>query len=237
VSAAAVMATCGNAVPATDDVPDLMAEAAGTKPPPKWGDSPVRKAVRSSFRTMLYFDSLHEAEVRARFQRPELRSYLFLSDSYIGGDFPRRTAMLLREVQQANRDYLQRVQTFSSVLNERMARTDLSAGERSAIERDIAAAYAARQQPAVQVVTALDGFVDSAAQLYELMAVHSGSIQSMRTGLEIADPRVLQRYNGLVDQVNRAHEAADSAMRRLVEPDQQQRFRRMGLTKRVNQTS
>lgn len=226
--------SCANqSVPAAEDVPDIIAEAQGAQPVSKWRDSPARRAVRTSFKTALYFDSVHEAEVAKRFRTPELRDYLMLSDSYVGGDFPRKIAVLLREVQQADQNYLQQVASFPTVLDEQLARTKLSASERQSLGTDMGQAYETRQRPVVAAVSALDSFVQLAAQIYELMAANSGSVQSMRTGLEISNGGVLQRFNALVDQTNRAHEVADTAIRRL-NPEQQARFKRMGVAKRVN---
>ncbi|HEY0304831.1 MAG TPA: hypothetical protein VGC44_07650, partial [Longimicrobiales bacterium] len=136
-----------------------MAEAAGTQEVGKWGDSPARRAVRSTFKTMLYFDSVHEAEVRKRFQTPELRSYLMLSDSYVGGNFPRRIAVLLREVQQANQNYLLQVQSFPTLLSEKLASADLPADRRTTLQSEMARVYTTRQQPMVAAVAAFDSFV------------------------------------------------------------------------------
>lgn len=227
---ALMLASCTNSgrIPTAEDVPEIMAEAAGTQEVGKWGDSPARRAVRSTFKTMLYFDSVHEAEVRKRFQTPELRSYLMLSDSYVGGNFPRRIAVLLREVQQANQNYLLQVQSFPTLLSEKLASADLPADRRTTLQSEMARVYTTRQQPMVAAVAAFDSFVQLAARLYETAAANSGSVRSMRTGLEISDGRVLGGFNALVDQANRAHEVADSAIRRL-DPEQQARFRRMGI--------
>ena len=226
---AATMAACSrNAVPTTEDIPDIMAEAQGTREVSKWRDSEARRAVRSAFKTMLYFDSVHTAEVARRFATPELRSYLMLSDSYVGGDFPRRTAVYLREVQQSNQQYLQLVQTFRTILSDKLATTDIPADRRQAITNEMAQAYDAQQKPVIRAVAAVDTFVQHAAVLYELAASRSGAFQSMRTGLEISDGAVLQRFNQLVDRANHAHEVADSAIRRLP-ADQQTRFRAMGV--------
>ena len=232
--AATLLVSCANQrIPTGEDVPDIIAEAQGTREVSRWRDSPARRAVRVSFKTALYFDSVHEAEVGRRFRTPELRTYLMLSDSYVGGDFPRKIAVLLREVQQADQNYLQQVASFPTVLSDQLSRTDLSSAERQSLESEMAQAYSARQRPVVEAVTALDSFVQLTAQIYELMAANAGSVQSMRTGLRISNGAVLQRFNGLVDQANRAHEVADTAIRRM-NPVQQARFTRMGVTKRIN---
>ncbi|HEY0670649.1 MAG TPA: hypothetical protein VGD27_00215 [Longimicrobiales bacterium] len=224
-----LLAACGSdRLPTRADVPDIMAEAQGTKPVSKWRDSKAREAVRSSFRSALYFDSMHQAEVRTRFQRPELRSYLLLEDSYVGGDFPRRIAGLLREVQQADQLYVQQVASYPELLASRLARLDLSDAQRAALHAEMTQAYAARQQPVLATVAVIDTFVHTVARLYEMMASNQGAFQSKLAGLEFSDVDMLRRYNGMVDEVNRAHAAADSAIRRLP-PEHQAHFRRMGL--------
>ena len=234
VSVPALFVSCGNqSLPTADDVPAIIAEAQGTQSVAKLRDSPARRAVRVSFKTALYFDSVHEAEVGRRFRTPELRTYLMLSDSYVGGDFPRKIAVLLREVQQADQNYLQQVASFPTVLTDQLSRTDLPTAQRQSLEAEMAQAYSARQRPVVAAVTALDSFVQLTAQIYELMAANAGSVQSTRTGLQISNGGVQQRFNALVDRVNRAHEVADTAIRRL-SPEQQARFTKMGVTKRIN---
>ena len=229
VMMAAVLLACGGqGVPTAEDVPAILAEAQGSESVSKWRDSDARRAVRSSFKMLLYFDSVHVAEVSRRFQRPELRSYLMLDDSYIGGEFPRRIALLLREVQEADRNYLLQVASYPDLLKERLASVDLATAERNALETEITRAVAARQQPVVEALTVFDTFVSSAASLYEMAAANPGAFRSMRTGLEISSGALLGRFNATVNEVNRAHEAADSAIRRL-DPEHQARFRRMGV--------
>lgn len=219
-------------VPTAEDVPEILAEAQGTREVSKWNDSEARRAVRTSFKTLLYFDSLHESEVRSRFQRPELRSYLMLDDSYIGGDFPRRIALLLREVQLANQNYALQVASFPNVLSEKLATTELSSTERAAVASAVTRTIEERRQPVMLAVAAFDTFVQRAAQLYEVAAGNPGAFRSLRTGLEASDGRARNSFNGLVDQVNRAHDATDAAIRGL-DPEQQAHFRRMGVASPV----
>jgi len=120
------------------------------------------------------------------------------------------------------------VESFPTLLGERLARTDLAEQQRNALQTAMAQATAARQRPINEMIFAFDNYVTSAAQLYETVAASSGSVKSMRDGLYISNPGALGRFNKLVDEVNRAHEVADSALRRLA-PEQQTRFRRMGL--------
>src|SRR5262245_9866245 len=48
----------------------------------------------------------HELKIQRLFGRPELRSYLMLPLSFVGGTCPLGTAALLREVQQLEATYL-----------------------------------------------------------------------------------------------------------------------------------
>jgi hypothetical protein len=236
LAVAAVLSACSNVgVPGTADVPDIIAEAAGTKPEPR-RDSEARRAVRASFRAMLLVDSIHVAEVGSRFARHELSdSYLLRDESFVGGTWPKQTAVLLREVQRADFEYLAAMQSFRSVLDRRLAETDLSADERRVLADQMVKAFAARQQPVVQTVEAFDQLIGVIAEMYELAAKHPSSIKAMRTGLEVEDERVLQRYNSLVDRANSLHAVADSAVRRL-EPQQQARFARMRVVKPIRRT-
>src|SRR5688572_23982964 len=233
IAVAAVLSACSAAgVPGTADVPDIIAEAAGTKPHPR-RDSEVRRAVRASFRAMLLVDSMHVAEVGQRFQGHHLsESYLLRSESFVGGTWPKQTAVLLREVQRADRDYLSAMQSFHTVLERRLGETDLSDEQRRALETEMAQAFATQQQPVVQAVEKFDQLVGVIAEVYELAAKYPSSIKAMRTGLEIEDERVLERYNSMVDRVNNLHAVADSAIRRL-EPQQQARFARMRVVKPI----
>ena len=236
VAVAAVLSACSHGgVPGTADVPDIIAEAAGTKPEPR-RDSEARRAVRASFRAMLLVDSIHVAEVAGRFQRHELSdSYLLRDVSFVGGTWPKQTAVLLREVQRADFEYLAAMQSFRMVLERRLAETDLSDDQRRVLTAEMATAFATRQQPVVQAVEAFDQLIGGVAEVYELAANHPSSIKAMRTGLEIEDERVLQRYNSMVDRVNNLHAVADSAVRRL-EPQQQARFARMRVVKPIKRT-
>jgi hypothetical protein len=236
IAVAAVMTACSNAgVPGTADVPDIIAEAAGTKPEPR-RDSEARRAVRASFRAMLLVDSIHVAEVGRRFARHELSdSYLLRNESFVGGTWPKQTAVLLREVQRADFEYLAALQAFPTVLERRLAETDLSEDQRRVLADEVAKAFATRQQPVVQAVEAFDQLIGVIAEVYELAAKYPSSIKAMRTGLEIENERVLERYNSMVDRVNGLHAVADSAVRRL-EPQQQARFARMRVVKPIRRT-
>jgi hypothetical protein len=82
-----------------------------------------------------------EAEIGKRFRRPELRDYLMLPDSFVGGSFPEEIAVLLREVEELESKYV-------SLLHEPSFTTQ--------------AVIAARQ--------AFDRFVQVTAELDEVMA-------------------------------------------------------------------
>jgi hypothetical protein len=233
ITIAAFLSFCSSApVPDAADVPAIMAEASGAQAAPR-RDSEAREAVRGAFRAMLHLDSVHTEEVGRRFQRPELRSYLMLPESYIGGDFPRGTAVLLREVQKLDREYLDALEAFPEVLERRLASTDLSEDQKRTLKEEMSQAFSARQRPVVEAVVAFDKFVGSAAELYELVARYPGSVRAMRDGLHITDGGLSARFNRLVDATNGAHDAADAAFRRLNVPEQQAKFTRMGVTKRL----
>jgi hypothetical protein len=153
----------------------------------------------------------------------------------VGGTWPRNTAVLLREVQRADFEYLAAVQGFTTVLERRLAETDLSEDQRRTLGSDLAKAFAMQQKPVVEAVEAFDQFIGAVAEIYELAAKYPSSIKAMRTGLEIDDGRVLERYNSLVDRANSLHAVADSAIRRLP-PQHQARFARMRVVKPIRRT-
>jgi hypothetical protein len=142
----------------------------------------------------------HEASISKLFGRPELRDYLMLPESFVGGSFPRGTAVLLREVQQLEGTYLGVLQASS-----------------------------APNQPVVQAHQALEEFARQAAELYELMASGAASIKATRDGLEISDASLHAQYNQHVDAVNAARDRLEVALRALT-AEQQASFSRMRLT-------
>ena len=234
ITIATFLSSCssGGGVPTSADVPALLAEAAGTKPEPKFGDTDARRAVRMTFRTMLRFDSMHVAAVAQRFSSQQLYSYLLESHSFIGGTFPQSIAVKLREVQQADLEYIAGLESFGDVLNRRLATTDISAEERRVLESEMSKAFMAEHQPVIEAVKEFDKLVGLIAEVYELAAKHPSSFKAMRDGLHIEDQLVLDRYNSLVDRVNSAHAIADTAIQQL-KPEQQRRFTRMRVTKPV----
>ena len=229
ITLAAVLSACSS-LPGPADVPEIMSEAAGTKPEPRWGDSDARRAVRMSARSMLRFDSVHVAEVSRRFARPELYDYLLRPESFVGGLWPGKTAVLLREVQQVDREYVFALRSFPVALYRRLAETDLSEDRRRVFVNEMSAAFLEQQQPVVDAVEAFDDFIGVLAEMYELAAEYRSSIRLMRDDLRIVNGRVRKRYNSLVDRANSAHAVAESAIRQL-EPLQQVRFARMRVLK------
>lgn len=143
--------------------------------------------------------------------------------------------MLLREVQRADFEYLAAMQSFPTVLERRLAETDLSEDQRRVLTDEMAKALATRQQPVVHAVEAFDQLVGVVAEMYELATKHPSSIKAMRTGLEMDNELVLERFNRMVDRLNSLHVAADSAIRRL-EPQHQARFARMRVVKPIRRT-
>ena len=131
-------------------------------------------------------------------RRPQLRSYLMLPESFVGGTFPQEIADLMREIEALESEYLE--------------------GEASAAD----------PAPVTDTHRALEQFAKETAELYELMAASSSSVQAMRDGLEISDDSVLARYNRGVDEVNAAHEELDAAIKALT-AEQQVTFRRMNV--------
>lgn len=142
----------------------------------------------------------HEAAVRALFQRPELRSYLMLPNSFVGGSFPEKIAGYLREVEELEGAHLEYLQENSG-----------------------------SSQPVVEAHQAFERFAGEAAGLYEVMAAGSAYIKDMRDGLDISDPSLLEEYNRRVDEVNGARDDLEAAIQALT-PEQRSSFSRMGLT-------
>ena len=71
----------------------------------------------------------------------------------------------------------------------------MPAEQRSAVVDEMAGAFTAQRQPIVAAIEVHRTFVEAAAELYELMASQPESIKAMRHGLEISDPRMLERYD------------------------------------------
>ena len=142
----------------------------------------------------------HEASISRLFGRPELRFYLMLPDSFVGGSFPRGTAVLLRQLEQLETTYLGVLQASSG-----------------------------SSQAVIQTHRAFEQFTRQAAELYELMAAGASSIKNTRDGLEISDPSLNAEYNRRVDEVNAARDRFEVAVRELP-PKHQVSFSRMGLT-------
>ena len=145
-----------------------------------------------------------ESELRNRWQRPELKNYLMLTNSFIGGTFPRKTAVLLRESQELVSKYVNHLETSGSA------------------------------DPGVlEAHKALVKYTGEAAELYELMAAQpKDAVRDTRNGLEISDPYVHSEYNRRVDLVNAAHDRLDGAIKALT-PEQQMSFRRMAVATRL----
>ncbi len=141
-----------------------------------------------------------EAEIGKRFRRPELQGYLMLPGSFVGGSFPKEIAVLLREVEELESEYV-------SLLQESSTGT----------------------QPVIQAHQAFEQFARVTAELYEVMAAASTSVKSMRDGLEISDASLLAEYNRRVDEVNAARGEFEVALQALT-TEQQAPFSRMGLT-------
>ena len=145
-----------------------------------------------------------EGEVRRRFQTPELKNYLMLPTSFIGGTFPRKIAVLLRETQELEKKHVTHLESSGTA-----------------------------NQAVLETHKAFETFAGQAAELYELMAAQpKDSVRDMRSGLEISDPGVHAEYNRRVDEINAAHERLDKTIRALP-PEQQASFSRMGLTTRL----
>jgi hypothetical protein len=192
--------------------------------------SPARRAVRESIRQVLVASDRIGAEVGRYFRRPQLQSYLLLADSYVGGSFPATIAELLRKVQALEDAYLAETRGFAELLASKFTEAGVSAEQ--ALVAELAAAFAAERKPLVAAVEAHREFVVAAAELYELVASQPESIRSLREGLEISDPALLERFNSRVDAVNSAIDATDFALRAL-DSEQRKSVHWMGLAKRV----
>lgn len=145
----------------------------------------------------------HEADIAKRFRGPELSAYLMLPDSFVGGTFPHKVAVLLREVEALEAAFLVKLQSLDTT-NEAVLES-----HRAFLE-----------------------FAGLAAALYERMAEAPRSIRAMRDGLEIADPSLADEYNSRVDEVNAARDRFEASIRALT-TEQQASFSRMGLTVRL----
>jgi hypothetical protein len=141
----------------------------------------------------------HEAAVRSLFQRPELKDYLMLPNSFVGGSFPKEIAGYLREVEELERAHVQFLRKNPG-----------------------------NSQPLVEAHQAFERFAGEAAALYEVMAAGSAYVKDMREGLDISDPSLLAEYNRRVDAANGARDELEAAIQALT-PEQRSSFRRLGL--------
>ena len=232
VSALVTITACaGDTLPSAADLPEMMREAASEEAVSRRGESPARRAVRLSLRVMHDMQAQHEREIGTRVRRPHLQSaYLLQPESFIGGSFPRESAVLLREVEQQVDQYVGIAEQFRSVLEGRLAATDLDDAQRQSLADEMANAYAAWHQPVIETNRKLGRFAAAAAELYELAAASPGSLRYMRSGLQSGDLGFIQRFNRRIDELERELETLDAAIRAL-STDQQATFSRMGLTK------
>ena len=141
-----------------------------------------------------------EGELRRRWQRPELKSYLMYSHSFIGAKMPRTIAQLLRESEELASNYVTHLETSGS--------TD---------------------QGWLSAHKAFVTFTKQTAELYELIAAQPlNSVRDMREGLVIDDPGVGAEYNRRVDVINASMDRLNAAIGALP-PDQKTSFRRMAV--------
>ena len=141
-----------------------------------------------------------EGELRKRWQRPELRNYLMLTNSFIGEKMPKAIAQLLRESEELVSNYVTHLETSGS--------TD---------------------QGWLNAHKAFVTFAKQTAELYELIAAQPlNSVRDMREGLVIDDPGVAAEYNRRVDVVNASMDRLNAAIGALT-PEQKTSFRRMAV--------
>ncbi|HSJ08707.1 MAG TPA: hypothetical protein VK928_02310 [Longimicrobiales bacterium] len=217
-----------SAFPTAEDLPALLAEAAAGTTVPRSQDDPARRAVRMSLRAMMHLDSLHVAEVGARVRRPHLQGYFLYQDSYVGGDFPKQTAVILREIERLVQDYVASLEGYPEVLRNTLASTDVPSDRQEALVAEMSAAYAASQEVNIRVNRALEKFVVEAAKGYELAAANPGAFSSTRAGLEVEGSALLSQSNRSVAAINRAGDELDVLLRSLT-PEQSLPFSRMSL--------
>ena len=218
----------GGAMPTASDVPELWREAQGESR----GGSRARRAVREAMRVVIQRQAKQRSEVSRLMGRPHLKGYLMLDESFIGGTFPKETAVLLREVQRLEEDYDAESQGFPFLLDQKLASAGVPEEQRKAAVAELTAAVTEREQPVLAALDAHVAFLEETAELYELAAAHSDSIKSMRTGLEISDSWVADQFNAQVDVVNAANDTADAAIRALP-PEHSRPLTEMQVARRV----
>lgn len=141
-----------------------------------------------------------EAELRKRWQRPEIKNYMMLSVSFIGDKMPRTIAQLMRETQEIVSKHVTYLEASGS-----------------------------SDQNLLEAHRELVKFSRQTAELYELMNSQPlSSVRDKREGLEIDDPIVHSEYNRRVDEVNAANDRLDRAIKALT-PEQKLSFRRMAV--------
>ena len=223
----------GGARPTGADLAQLVNEAAALDPS---GTVPVepsaRGAVREALRKMLELDHAFSEACWKRVQRAELQAYLFRHESYIGGEFPRGTAELLREVQELEDGYLEELQRFPELLAQKLEQSEVPPADRQALVDEMAAAVAARWKPVVAAVEAHRAFADAAAELYELVASEPESIRALPAGLEFSDETLEAHFDEQAKLVNDAQEAAQRAYR-VLDKQRGGSLHWLGHTKRV----
>jgi len=218
---------CGDAVPTSADFPAILAEAARADKKPASGGSPARRAVRESLRQWLEAEGKYSTALGSLFWRPEVNGYLFRDESYVGGTFPLSVAGVLREALLLEARYLAELNGFRELLATNIAKSSVSAQQRSDVVAEIAGAFETRWKPIATAVERHREYIEEAAELHELMGAQPEAIQAMRTGLEISDPHLLERFNSQVGVVNGARDAIEVALQAL-DPDQKRTVNWMG---------
>lgn len=219
-----VVACSGGSLPTSADIDAIRREAEeGVR-----GGSPAREAVRESLRTLAHLQRAFEEDVGRLFQRPHLKSYLMLPDSFAGETFPAEIAALLRKVEQLERDHADALRDYPAILDRSLSKADVSPEARASVQEGIAAGMEALHRPQLEALDAHRRFVALAAELYELVASRPGALKSMREGVVTTDASMEHEFNRLVDEVNAARDAAEAAIVALPR-EQQAGWRRMGV--------
>jgi|SRR5690349_2334324 len=223
----------GGARPTGADLVELLNEAAALdQSAPVAVEASARGAVREALRKMLELDHAFSEACWKRVQRAELQTYLFRHESYIGGEFPRGTAGLLREVQELEDGYLAELQRFPELLAQKLEQSEVPAEDRKGLVDEMSAAVLARWKPVVAAVEAHRAFADAAAELYELVASEPESIRALTTGLEFSDATLEEHFDAQAKLVNEAQEAAQRAFR-VLDKQRGGSLHWLGQTKRV----
>jgi hypothetical protein len=215
-------------LPPESEMPQILKEAAGTAPVPA-SDTPGRKAIRDSFKSLLEENKSYQAEAERYFLRGHLNDLMY-PNSFVNSGQRQEILAELQELKALDQRHLTAIQQFPEVFKANLTAAGASAGNVAAFDRGMRKEISGGALDEVSHAMDLDmKWIDATLELYQYADQNQSHISTRYTQVQFDSDELRAHFVYLSGKAGELGDERDKATAAF-EGRQKLNRRRIGLT-------